>query len=94
MASSKRCRGLGPALTQGMEVLGAEQTAFNAEAAAIEAVVRWKVQKLEAFGSRHTVVHSDSTSAIAGVRHTGAGPGQRVAVHILTCFRSCTWIAG
>jgi hypothetical protein len=47
-------------------------------------LVRWMVQQPEASSSgfRHMVVHSDSTSAIARVRHTGAGPGQRVAVRI------------
>jgi len=76
MGVTKDAEGLGPALTQGMKILGAEQTAFDAEVAAIEAVVRWMVQQGPP-NFRHMVVHSDSTSAIARVRHAGVGPSQR-----------------
>ena len=55
-----------PAFTQGMKVFGAEQTAFDAEAAAIGAVVRWVVQQGPP-GFRFMVAHPVSASAVAGV---------------------------
>ena len=81
MDGTRDAEGPGPALAQGMKVLGAEQTAFDAEVAAIEAVARWMVQQRPP-NFRHIVVRSGSTNAIARVRHTGAGPCQRVAVGI------------
>ena len=80
MAGNERCRGPGPALTQGIKELRAEQTASGAGIAAIKAVVQ--VQQPEVFGFRHTAVHPDSTGANAGVRHIGAGLVQRVAAYI------------
>jgi hypothetical protein len=53
-----------PALAQGMKVLGTEQTAFDAEVTAAEAVVRSVVQRVVSnpdLEFRHMVVHSDST---------------------------------
>ena len=54
------------------------QTTFDAEAAAIEAAVRW--YQVSPF--THAVIHTDSTSAIARASHTGAGPAQRPAREI------------
>jgi len=52
------------ALTQGMKVLGTEQTASDAEVAAIEAVVRRMVQQVASSPDFRHMAHSDSTSAI------------------------------
>jgi len=60
--------GSDPLVAQGAKTLGGRQTAFDAEIAAIEAVVRW----YQSSDFRHLVVHSDSTSAIARTRHSGA----------------------
>jgi hypothetical protein len=52
-------------------------------------------------GWRAVIIHSDSTSAIARVKHTGAGPGQRHAIQIgrrLSKLRTrradITWVKG
>jgi ribonuclease HI len=67
-------KGAGTAVTQGARTFGDKQTAFDAEVAAIEVALWW----FERDGARyqHMVVHSDSTSVIARVAHSGAGPGQ------------------
>jgi hypothetical protein len=64
---TRDAEGRGPALTEGMKVLGTEQTAFDAEVTAIEAVVRWMVQQVVLnpdFEFQHMAVHSDSTGAV------------------------------
>jgi ribonuclease HI len=71
-------KGEGPAITQGSRNLGGQQTAFDAEVAAIEQAIRW----FQGVDQRHMTVHSDSTSAIARAGHTGAGPGQGMARNI------------
>jgi hypothetical protein len=67
-------------ITLGARNIGGQQTAFDAELAAIEQVVDW----FQGAKQRHMTVHSDSTSAIARASHTGAGPGQSVARNIRT----------
>jgi ribonuclease HI len=71
-------KGEGLAVAQGARNLGGQQTAFDAEVAAIEQAIMWF------YGAEqcHMVVHSDSTSAITRASHTGAGPGQSMARHI------------
>ena len=63
----------GPAIAQGSRTLGSRQVAFDAEVAAIEAAVDW-YQRQDSL--QHLVIHSGSTSAIARMCHSGAGPGQ------------------
>jgi len=53
--------------------------AFDAEVAAIDAAVQWHCAN-NLF--RHMVIHSDSTSAIARIQHSSAGPGQSVAASV------------
>ena len=70
-------KGAGPAIAQGSRSLGNRQVALDAEVAAIEAMVEWCQQQAQSHGSfQHIVIHSDSTSAIARMCHSGAGPGQ------------------
>jgi ribonuclease HI len=71
-------KGEGPAITQGARNLGSQETAFDAEVAAIEQVIAW----FHGASQRHMLIHSDSTSAIARATHTGAGPGQTRARNI------------
>ena len=71
--------GAGPAIAQGSRTLGNRQVAFDAEVAAIEAVVDW-YQRQSSF--HHIIIHSDSTSAIARMCHSGAGPGQGPASNV------------
>ena len=66
-------KGAGPTIAQGPKTLGNRQVAFDAEVAAIEAVVEW-YQHQDQF--LHMVIHSDSTSAIARMCNSGAGPRQ------------------
>ena len=68
--------GAGPAIAQGSKTLGNRQVAFDAEVVAIEAVVEWQ----DPF--QHIIIHSDSTSAIARMCHSGAGPGQGPANNV------------
>jgi ribonuclease HI len=74
--------GASPALASGSKVLGAHQTSFDAEITAIELVVRhWE----SAPGMRRfqrMIIHSDSTSAITRMTHTGAGRGQATAIRV------------
>jgi len=70
--------GSGPSIAQDSKCLGDRQTAFDAEIAAIEAVLRW--HRSSRF--RHLIMHSDSTSAIARAQHSGAGPGEQTALSI------------
>ena len=72
-------KGAGPAIAQGSRTLGNRQVAFDAEVAAIEAAVV-SYQHQDRF--LHMVVHSDSTSAIARMCHSGAGPGQGPATNV------------
>ena len=72
-------KGAGPAIAQGSRSLGNRQVAFDAEVAAIEVAVEWYCHQ-ERF--QHIVIHSDSTSAIARVCHSGAGPGQGPASNV------------
>jgi ribonuclease HI len=65
-------------IAQGARNLGGQQTAFDAEVAAIERVICW----FQSANLRHMTIHSDSTSAIARAGHTGAGPGQCMARNI------------
>jgi ribonuclease HI len=86
-------------VAQGARTLGARQTAFDAEVAAIEEAVKW-------FGPSpylHLIMHSDSTGAIARAGHTGAGPGQYLARRIQSMVAQLirqyqtaeiTWIKG
>ena len=60
------------AVAQGAKNLGHRQIAFDGEVAAIEAVVQWHSAN-NAF--RDMVIHSDPTSAIAWVQHSGARLG-------------------
>jgi ribonuclease HI len=71
-------KGEGAPITQGARNIGGQQTAFDAEVAAIEQVVNW----FQGAGQQHMTVHSDSTSAIARAGHTGAGPGESRARNI------------
>jgi len=71
-------KGSGPVVAQGSRSLGPRETAFDAGVAAIEAAVDWYRYS----DYQHLVVHSDSTSAIARVSHSGAGPGQSPARRI------------
>ena len=81
-------KGTGPVIAQGSTTLGNRQTAFDAEVAAIEAVVEWyQHQALGHDSFRHTVIHSDSTSAIARMCHSGAGPGQGPATNVNQILR-------
>jgi len=74
----KTTPGEDPPLRQGAKTLGGMQTAYDAEIAAIKAILKWYATS-EAHGWQHMVIHSDSTSAIARATHSGAGPGQAVA---------------
>jgi hypothetical protein len=77
---TRDAKGEGEALAQDSKSLGPIQTAYDAEVSAIEGAIFWFLNNRNAGGS--LLVHSDSTSAIARVRHTGAGPGQEHAVRI------------
>jgi ribonuclease HI len=74
--------GGGEALAQDHKSLGPQaiQTAYDAEVSAIEGAIFWFLNNRNV--SRSLVVHSDSTSAIARVGHTGAGPGQEHAIRV------------
>jgi len=58
--------------------VGSRQTAFDAEVAAILRALAWFTGG--GHGWKPLIIHSDSTSAIARARHTGAGPGQQRAL--------------
>jgi hypothetical protein len=60
-------KGEGPAVAEGARNLGGQQTAFDAETAAIEQVVKWFLSSN--LDHRHMTIHSDSTSAIARAGH-------------------------
>jgi len=79
---------LGPsaALHEGARNIGGQQTAFDAEVAAIEQVLKWFLRRST---HRHMTIHSDSTSAIARAQHEGVGPGQRRAINIQSLARAC-----
>jgi ribonuclease HI len=77
---TKDNRGEGPAIAEGARNLGGQQTAFDAEVAAIEQTVQWFLTADQDL--RHLTIHSDSTSAIARASHTSAGPGQNLARNI------------
>jgi ribonuclease HI len=77
---TKDNRGEGPAIAEGARNLGGQQTAFDAEIAAIEQAVQWFLTADQDL--RHLTIHSDSTSAIARASHTSAGPGQNIARNI------------
>jgi ribonuclease HI len=68
------------AIAEGARNLGGQQTAFDAETAAIEQVVKWFLSSNQ--DHRHMTIHSDSTSAISRAGHTSAGPGQTTARNI------------
>jgi ribonuclease HI len=73
-------KGGGPSVAEGLRNIGSQQTAFDAELAAIERVISWFVEPGSEW--QHMTIHSDSTSAIARAGHTGAGLGQEVARNI------------
>jgi ribonuclease HI len=56
------------------------QTSYDTEVSAIEGAILWFLNHRNMGSS--LVVHSDSTSAIARVGHTRAGPGQEHAIRI------------
>ena len=60
-------------IAQGAKTLSSKQTAFDAEAAVIEAVLGWYETQDHRF--RRMTIRLDSTSAIARADHSGAGPG-------------------
>jgi hypothetical protein len=64
-------KGAGPPITEGARNIGGQQTAFDAEVAAIEQVLAWFQKSVFS----HITIHSDSTSAIVRAGHTGAGLG-------------------
>ena len=72
--------GSGEVIAQGNKSLGPQQTAFDAEVAAIETALHWFMTGRH--GRHALIVHSGSTCAIARAGHTGAGPGQERAVRI------------
>jgi hypothetical protein len=81
-----------PALVRGMKVLGTEQTPFDAEVTAVEAVVRWMVQRVVSnpdLEFRHMVAHSDSTmlSLECDILEMALARGCQF---VLICSRSCT----
>jgi ribonuclease HI len=91
--------GAGLTIAQGARTLGTRQTAFDAEIAAIEEVLKW----FRSSPYLHIIIHSDSTSAIARAGHTGAGPGQQRAkkiqsmvAHLPQQYQSAeiTWVKG
>jgi ribonuclease HI len=89
--------GVGPSVAHGAKTLGTRQTAFDAEMAAIEEVLKW-------FGTSpylHMIIHSDSTSAISRAGQSGTGPGQqrarkiqKMVAHLLRHYQSTeiTWV--
>jgi ribonuclease HI len=77
---TKDGKGEGPVISEGARNLGGQQTAFDAEVAAIERVVQWFLSAPHQL--RHMTIHSDSTSAIARAGHTSVGPGQTMARNI------------
>jgi ribonuclease HI len=76
---TKEAMGEGEALVQDSKSLGPIQTAYDAEVSAIEGAIFWFLNNRNMGSS--LVVHSDLTSAIARVGHTGAGLGQEHAIH-------------
>jgi ribonuclease HI len=72
--------GEGEALAQDHKYPGPVQTAYDAEVSAIEGAIFWFLNNRNVGSS--LVIHSDSTSAIVRVGHTGARPGQEHAVRI------------
>ena len=68
-------QGSSQSIAQGFRPLGPRQTPFDAELAAILAVLSW----FRASSIRHMVIRSDPQSAIARASHTGPGPGQGLA---------------
>jgi ribonuclease HI len=81
-------KGEGPTVADGLRNIGSQQTAFDAELAAIEKAISWFTEARPGQGWQHMTIHSDSTSAIARAGHTGAGPGQTVACNIWKMVRS------
>jgi hypothetical protein len=64
--------GAGPTIAQGAKTLGTRQTAFDADIATTEEVLKW-------FGTSshlHMTIHSDSTCGICSAGQSGTGPGQ------------------
>jgi ribonuclease HI len=93
--------GKGPIIAQGSMTLGDKQTSFDAELTAVEAALLWYQDNHTAHP--HLIIHSNSQSAIARSKHSGAGPGQRMArsiqkilVDILGQGRSANivWVKG
>jgi hypothetical protein len=64
-------KGGGPTIAEGIRNIGSQQTAFDAEPAAIQQAISWFLGRGPEW--QHMATHSDSTSAIARVGHTGAG---------------------
>jgi ribonuclease HI len=61
--------------------LGKNQTAYDAEVAAIEEGIKAVSKSQQAF--KHPSIFSDSTSAIARVKHNKTGPGQSRATKVI-----------
>jgi ribonuclease HI len=61
--------------------LGKNQTAYDAEVAAIEEGINAVSKSQQAF--KHLSIFSDSTSAIARVKHNKTGPGQSRATKVI-----------
>jgi ribonuclease HI len=61
--------------------LGKNQTAYDAEVAAIEEGIKAVSKSQQAF--KHLSIFSDSTSAIARVKHNKTGPGQSRATKVI-----------
>jgi ribonuclease HI len=94
-------KGAGPSIAEGSRNLGSQQTAFDAELAAIERAISWFTEPGQGREWQHMTSHSDSTSAIARAGHTGAGPGQNTACHISKMVRgmqdkpaNLVWVKG
>jgi hypothetical protein len=67
--------GARPTIAQWAKALSTRQTAFDAEIAAVEEVLKW-------FGTSlylHMIIHYNSTSAISRAGQSGTGPGQQRA---------------
>jgi ribonuclease HI len=61
--------------------LGKNQTAYDAEVAAIEEGIKAVSKSQQAL--KHLSIFSDSTSAIARVKHNKTGPGQSRATKVI-----------
>jgi hypothetical protein len=76
-----------------MKVLSIEQTAVDAEITAVEAVVRWIVQRVVSnpdFEFQHMAVHSDPTMLSLECDELEMALARGCQFILLICSRNCT----